>query len=215
MRTYYLASVALLVVFLALFGVAVSLDIPLLSDPSFIMDQGGLLAGATGVGLLASDVVLPVPGSLVMVAHGALFGLWVGTLLSLMGGMLSSWIGFLIGRRGAKVMHRIASPEEQARAEALIARWGLLAVIVSRPVPLIAETVSVMAGTSGVPMHKLLLASLAGVLPSALLYAIVGVYATELEAGLWSTVLVVGIAGIAWGVGKWFGKRGKQEEAKA
>lgn len=202
MRTYYIISLTLLLAFLALFGLVAWLDIALLSDPSYIMNKGGLLAGLAGVGLLASDIILPVPGSLVMVANGALFGIWLGTLLSLIGGLLSSWIGFAIGRRGAKIIHKIASAEEQERAEQMLQKWGIFAVIVSRPVPLIGETISVMAGASTLPMYKLILASIVGVLPAAILYAAVGVYATELKAGIIGTVAVVILAGIVWAIGK-------------
>lgn len=202
MRTYYLASLAVFCVFLALFGLFVALDIPVLSDPSYLMEKGGAAAALTGTGLLASDIVLPVPGSLVMVAHGALFGLWLGGLLNLVGGLISSWLGFVLGRKSSRLVARIASEAEQARAQQLLNRYGIFAVIVSRPVPLISETVSIMAGTSNIPMYKLMLAAVAGLLPAGVLYAWIGVYALEIDAGIWSTVGVVIVAGLVWVIGR-------------
>ncbi len=38
------------------------------------MRASGVVAALVGVGLLVADVVLPVPSSVVMLAHGALFG---------------------------------------------------------------------------------------------------------------------------------------------
>ncbi len=47
------------------------------------MTGSGTAAGP-GVGLLVADIVLPVPFSVVMVAHGALFGIVPGAALSLL-----------------------------------------------------------------------------------------------------------------------------------
>jgi len=59
--------------FLLLFFVVEALGVQLLTDPTPWMRHGGVLAAVLGVSLLIADVLLPVPSSLVMVAHGALF----------------------------------------------------------------------------------------------------------------------------------------------
>ena len=64
-------------IFLACFGIAEALGVPLLTDPMPALKAAGPLAGVIGVALLIADVVLPVPSSLVMIAHGALFGVWI------------------------------------------------------------------------------------------------------------------------------------------
>ena len=77
MKSYLLTVVALIALFTILFLIVEALGVPLLSDPTPWMKHGGVLAATIGVGLLIADVVLPVPSSIVMVAHGALFGvLW-------------------------------------------------------------------------------------------------------------------------------------------
>ena len=50
----------------------------------FTLDQHRVRHAAVGQVLLIGDVLLPVPSTLVMMAHGALFGVVPGTLLSLM-----------------------------------------------------------------------------------------------------------------------------------
>jgi uncharacterized membrane protein YdjX (TVP38/TMEM64 family) len=119
------------------FGTTVeALGIPLLTDPTPWMQHRGVLAAVVGVTLLIADVLLPVPSSLVMVAHGALFGVVLGTLLSLLGSIGAALFGFAIGRRGGKLLERVVTPAERVRADKMLARWGTLAVIVTRPVPL-------------------------------------------------------------------------------
>src|ERR1051325_505853 len=85
MKRYLLTVVALVVFFTILFVIVEALGVPLLSDPMPWMKHGGVVAASIGVGLLIADVLLPVPSSIVMVAHGALFGVLWGTMLSLLG----------------------------------------------------------------------------------------------------------------------------------
>lgn len=148
MRRYWTAVAALLVVFTGMFVVAEALRIPLLTDPRPWLDGNPVLSAITGVGLLVVDVVLPVPSSLVMIAHGVAFGAVVGASLSLVGSVGASLVGFAVGRRGGALLDRVVSPHERARADRLLSRWGVLAVVVTRPVPLLAETTVILAGAS-------------------------------------------------------------------
>jgi uncharacterized membrane protein YdjX (TVP38/TMEM64 family) len=136
---------SILAFFLVLFLVIEALGVSILTDPSTVLERGGLLAALVGVGLLVVDVALPVPSSLVMIAHGALFGVALGTLLSVLGCTGAALVGFAVGRRGGPLLARLVGPEERARAEGLLARWGTLAIVVTRPVPLLAETTAIMA----------------------------------------------------------------------
>src|ERR1051325_10896407 len=85
MKRYLLIMSGMLAFFLGLFFLVEALGVPLLVEPTPWLNRGGALAAILGVGLLIADVLLPVPSSLVMVAHGALFGVIGGTLLSLAG----------------------------------------------------------------------------------------------------------------------------------
>jgi uncharacterized membrane protein YdjX (TVP38/TMEM64 family) len=189
MKRYLLLMAALMAFFIILFLIVEALGVPLLSDPTPWMKHGGVLAGSLGVGLLIADVVLPVPSSLVMVAHGALFGVVVGTLLSLLGSVGAALFGFAIGRRGGKVLNWMVTPAEQSRANQLLLRWGALAIIVTRPIPLLAETVAIMSGASSLGWGTVALASFAGSLPPALLYALTG----AAVSGFQSTTMMFGV----------------------
>ena len=60
------------------------------------------------------------------------------------------------------------------RADAFLTRWGALAVLVSRPVPIVAETVALLAGASALSWKRFLPAAAVGCAPPALLYAVAG-----------------------------------------
>lgn len=191
-------SVAMIVVFAALFGLVAALDVPLLSDPRGIMAGGGYVAASVGVGLLVADVLIPVPSSVVMVAHGALFGVVLGTAVSLLGNLGAAWFGFWLGRRGGPLLERLMSVQERRRGDAMLARWGMLAIVATRPVPMLAETIVILAGTSRLSWGQLTLATLAGSLPVAVLLAAAGATGMALDNALLVFVLVLLIAGGFW-----------------
>ena len=198
MKRYIQMAAVLIVCFTILFLIVEALHVPLLSDPTPWMKHGGVIAAVVGVSLLVADVLLPVPSSLVMVAHGALFGVLWGTVLSLLGSVGAAVFGFAIGRRGGRLMERIATPGERAQARSVLARWGTLAIIVTRPVPLLAETVAIMAGASSMTWRSLIVASFAGSLPPALLYALTGAAVADFQNTAFMFAVVLLVAGLFW-----------------
>lgn len=195
MRRYLFITASMFVFFVMLFFLVEALGVPLLADPTPWMKQAGVVAASIGVSLLIADVLLPVPSSLVMVAHGALFGVVTGTFLSLLGSVGAALLGFAIGRRGGPLLNRILTPDERVRADRMLARWGTLAVIVTRPIPLLAETVAIMAGASLLGWGRMALAALFGSLAPALLYALTGAAVANFQ----STSLIFGIVVVATG----------------
>lgn len=209
MRRYWTVVGVMLLTLLAVFGTVEALGVRLLTDPSPWLDQRGPLAALAGVGLLVVDVLLPVPSSLVMVANGAIFGVVAGTALSLVGSVGAAAVGFGLGRRGGGMVARVVPTNERERADRLLARWGTLAVIATRPVPLLAETTVIMAGASSMSWRQAMLATVAGALPAALLYALTGAVAASFTNGALVFGLVLAIAGTAW----WLGRRAERQTA--
>lgn len=201
MKRYLLIMALMMSCFVALFLVVEALGVPLLVDPTPWMNRGGTLAGIIGVGLLIADVLLPVPSSLVMIAHGAIFGVAFGTLLSLLGSAGAAAFGFAVGRRGGKLLERVVTREERVRADRLLKRWGTLAIIVTRPVPVLAETVAIMAGASSLGWGSVIFASLVGSLPPALLYALTGAAVTSFQSTTLMFGVVLLVAGLFWIIG--------------
>lgn len=202
-RRYALVALGIAAFVLVSFLIVEALNIPLLVDPSSHLERGGIGTAVLGVGLLVVDVLLPVPSSLVMTAQGALFGVVIGTLLSMVGSVGAAMAGYLIGRRSTGLLAKFVSPEEQVQASKLITRWGLLALIVTRPVPVLAETTAIMAGTSSLSWRQVLVGVTIGALPASLIYAIAGAYATSVASGILVFVLVIVLAGVFWMIG-WF-----------
>ncbi len=197
-RGYALIVAVLLSLFLAAFLAVEALRVPLLTDPARSLDEVGVAAAAVGVGLLLVDVFLPVPSSAVMVAHGALFGIVGGTLLSLAGGLGATLLAFLVGRRSRPLVQRIVPDGQRARAEQRLARYGALAILVTRPVPMLAETTAIVAGTSTLPWRRAALAGALGNLVPALLYATAGAVAASLADQALVFAVVIAVAALFW-----------------
>ncbi len=203
MGRYWLFVGLVLALLLGLFAVVEALHVPLLTDPSPWLERGGPVAAALGVGLLVGDVVLPVPSSLVMVANGAVFGFALGAALSLAGSVGGTLLGFAIGRRGGPWAARLVPDEQRERAGRLLERWGALAIVVTRPLPLLADTAAVLAGASPLGWGRATVGALLGSLPGALLYALAGATAASTGSLLLAFGLAILFAGLLWLLGRW------------
>ncbi len=202
MKRYWFLFFGLMAFFLVLFGLAEILQIPLLVDPTPWLRQAGPSAMVIGVGLLILDVLLPVPSSVVMVLHGALFGLIWGALLSLIGCLGAATFGFALGRRGGAILERLVTQEEKRRADALLMRWGAMAVLITRPLPLVAEATAILAGASPMSWGRMLIAAFLGSLPASVLYAWAGSRSAEITDGLLMFAAVIALAGLFWGISR-------------
>ncbi|MDP9314329.1 MAG: VTT domain-containing protein [Chloroflexota bacterium] len=98
-------------------------------------------------------------------------------------------------------------PEERAQADRRLRRWGALTIIVSRAVPLLAETVAVLAGASPMSWGQAAAAAFAGSLPAALLYALTGAIAARFQHGAVMFGLIVLVALTFWFIGRWLEPR--------
>jgi uncharacterized membrane protein YdjX (TVP38/TMEM64 family) len=209
-RRYAAVFAALVALLLAAFVVVEAFHVPVLTDPDPVLDEGGVAAAAAGVGLLVVDVVLPVPSSLVMLSHGALFGVVLGSVLSMVGAVGAALVGFAIGRRGGPALARVIPAAERDRADALLDRWGLVAVLVSRPVPMLAEAVAIVAGTSRMPAGKVAAGAALGAAPAAVLYAVAGALAASFVSGAIVFAAVIVIALVVAVVGRAIGPAGPE-----
>ncbi|MFT4600135.1 MAG: putative membrane protein YdjX (TVP38/TMEM64 family) [Arenicella sp.] len=202
MKRYIYISIFLITFFLLSFGIVEYYEIPFLSDPSYIQEKGGIVAALGGLILLILDIFLPIPGSLIMIGNGALFGVGLGMILSMTGGIIATMIGFGIGKKCNRLIDKIISEKEKATAEKLMKKWGMFAIIITRPVPLLSETVAIIAGTTSFGWKKIVLGSILGYLPGCLIYSLVGSSTIGIENSSYSFLIVVGIAGVFWVFGK-------------
>jgi uncharacterized membrane protein YdjX (TVP38/TMEM64 family) len=185
LRRFVFTCLALALVILAMFGVFSALGLEAELERELRADtRSSALTATLGVALLIADVFLPVPSSLVMLLFGRVFGVVLGAALSLAGGVGAAALGLLVGRFAQRTLHRLVGETEHARASELLDRYGALAILASRPVPILAETVALVAGATGMSLGKGLWAATLGSLPGAFLYAWAGASDLSAPAGI-------------------------------
>lgn len=202
MRRYALLVLSLCLFFLAAFLVAVALDVPLLTGTEWIQDHARSTAVVILNGLLIADVLLPIPSSLLMVANGAMLGTVGGALATLVSTVLGGMLAFWLGRRGAPWLMAKISDRERLQADRFFRRWGAMAVLISRPVPILAETIGILAGTTAMGWPRFVLSVFLGNLPPAILYAFAGASAKNASYSVAIFLILVGLAGAWWLVGR-------------
>jgi uncharacterized membrane protein YdjX (TVP38/TMEM64 family) len=143
-------------------------------------DHSRSLTGIAIVALLASDIFLPVPSSLVSTGAGALLGFFWGTVASAVGMTVGCVGGYLVGHRyGRRVATTFVAPDEIARAEAKLQAHGVLSLLLLRPVPVLAEASVISAGALRVPFTPACVAVSAANVAVSAWYAGIGASANK------------------------------------
>jgi uncharacterized membrane protein YdjX (TVP38/TMEM64 family) len=148
--------------------------------------------------LLATDVLLPIPSSFIMVSNGALFNFLPGGLLSLAGGLLSCSAGYFIGLKAKGMINKYIPAFQQEQATRFLEKYGALAMIASRPIPVLAEAVAIMSGTLRWSFKNVFVYSLMGLVPICFIYSFTGAYSTSFDNAWLALLFNIGIALLLW-----------------
>lgn len=105
--------------------------------------------------LLAGDPVLPTPSSVVATLLAARTGFWPAALVNAISLSLACVIGFALGRGGDAALARTGRGLPPDFVD-WIGRHGLVAVLLCRPVPVLAEASLIVAGAARHEPRRLL-----------------------------------------------------------
>lgn len=159
-------------------------------------------AFAVGSGLLLlSDIFLPVPSSVIMYLNGFVLGVVRGTVLSLVALQLAATVGYYAGQLGTRWVG-------VAGAEALLRRYGDVAILLSRGVPVLSESICLMAGLHRYPLRRYWWLNLLGYTPLCVLYAYLGYTGQQQHAFLLALLISILLTTTFWIAGTWW--RGRE-----
>lgn len=190
---------------LAFFVLAEWLNPGWLMKPGIWLDHSGGWVAAASAGFLALDLVLPTPSSVVMTLNGKLFGTLAGSLINMVGLCAGGALAWCAGRCIQSGLQRFVSDQDRSRAAAKLRSQGIAVLILSRPIPIMAEAIAVTAGASGLSFSRYALGIFCGSLPISILYAYAGSRMTGDSAGLLVFLFVFILSALFWWGGRRFG----------
>jgi len=199
------ATIALLLVAVAVFvglSLFVRQQVPWLTDPravrAYIRGFGPFAPAAFFLLQSTQVVVAPVPGHVLGLVSGYLFGAGVGTVISVSGAVLGSYIAFVLSRRfGRPFVESVIDGEALRTFDEVTREHGLLALFLVFLVPgLPDDVICFAAGLTDLRMDRMVAVSLAGRIPGFYLVNLAG---ANLADGDWlvSAAIVAGLALVA------------------
>ncbi len=148
---------------------------------------------AVVIGLLATDIFLPIPSSVVSTLAGYQLGAMGGTAAAWAGMTLGAVIGFALARwLGPRFVAWMTRYSDLARTQALTDRFGPLILVLGRGVPVLAEATVLLMGMHRLSWRRFLPPVLLANFGLALAYAVFGEVAER--NGLLPLALGVSIA---------------------
>ncbi|MFB6091463.1 MAG: TVP38/TMEM64 family protein [Haloquadratum sp.] len=153
---------------------------------AFLTDAAALRAFIRGYGFwapvvfvvlqAAQVVVAPVPGQILAVVAGYLFGVWWGTVYNMLGIAVGSTVAFWLSRRfGRAYVERIVHDDALARFDALgddYARGTLFLLFLVPGLP--DDTICFAGGLTRIPLWQLVAIAVVGRVPGFFLANVVG-----------------------------------------
>jgi len=127
------------------------------------------------VGLLATDIFLPIPSSVISTLSAYQLGVVLGTLASWIGLTLGAVLGFAAARRwGRAIALRFTRAEDLARLDALSSEVGPHILVATRAVPILAEASVLLVGMHRLSWRRFLWPVVLGNLGISLVYGALG-----------------------------------------
>jgi uncharacterized membrane protein YdjX (TVP38/TMEM64 family) len=167
----------------------------------------GRWAWAAGIGLLVADLVLPVPGTVVMSALGFLYGTVLGGLAASFGAFAAGVCGYGVGRLfGERTARRWLGDMDFEKGRMLFAKGGGWMIALSRSLPILPEVLACTAGLVRMPFGRFVPALACGSLPMGFLFA--GIGAAGREAPGWALVFNLVVPAVLWVTAKRLMRRG-------
>ena len=190
-RNVWLLALLVVVVVITIWFLPINHWLKLLQSS---IERLGALAPIAYVLVYVATTVLLIPGSLLKLGAGGIFGFWRGFAVVFVGANLGALGAFWLTRTflRQRVAQWAAGNQKFAALDRAIGREGFKMVLLSRLSPVFPFTLlNYFLGLTTVRMSSYLLANLIGMLPGTFLYVYLGVTARD------------ALGATSGGVGKW------------
>ncbi len=155
------------------------------------------------IGLQVAQVVIaPLPGQVLGLVGGYVYGPWLGTLINMAGTLLGSGLAMWLARRfGRPLVQRFVSSQWLDRLDGLAVQRGAAVFFLIFLLPFLPDDAACFgAGLSPLPLKELLLLAAVGRLPGVFIPNWLGAHAADLSAIQWFAVvlLLIPLAAAFW-----------------
>ena len=174
-------AIALLVPIIpfVIFGAWMESNIIAWLEGSFVSDQP-LAVSAITTGLLAADILLPIPSSVVCTWTGRALGVVPGLLVNWIGLNLSCVVGYWLGRVfGKPIARRLANGSTIDRLQSVHNTTSTWALTICRAIPVLAEASVLLAGLQRLPSRQFYPPVVVANLGIAIAYSALGSFSTR------------------------------------
>jgi uncharacterized membrane protein YdjX (TVP38/TMEM64 family) len=164
------------------------------------LESTGPWAWAAGIALLAGDLFLPIPGTVVISALGLIYGVLIGGAVAAVGLMTAGLCGYGLGRLcGERFARRWLGDLDYEKGKLLFAAGGGWVVALSRALPILPEVISCTAGLVRMPFKRFIASLACGSVPMGFLFAAIGHAGQETPS--WAFGLSLAVPAVLWWIG--------------
>jgi uncharacterized membrane protein YdjX (TVP38/TMEM64 family) len=142
----------------------------------------GAIGAVAFIGIYILATVAFLPGSILTLGAGVVFGVWLGALYVFIGATLGATAAFLVGRYLARnwVAQKIANNDKFNAIDRAVGKEGLKIVVLTRLSPIFPfNLLNYAFGLTGVSIRDYIIGSL-GMIPGTLMYVYIGSLAGNL-----------------------------------
>jgi uncharacterized membrane protein YdjX (TVP38/TMEM64 family) len=166
----------------------------------------GAWAPLVSIALNAAQVIAaPIPGQVIGLASGYLFGVGLGTLYSLIGVMLGTGLVLILTRRwGRPFVVKLIESRHLEKLDRLVARQGALFFFLIFLLPFLPDDLTCFAiGLTDLPLGQMFALIAIGRLPGLFVASWIGANAASLGLTEWAVLIVgagmLGLICLRWG----------------
>lgn len=168
-----------------------------------------LVAGIL-IGLKSITAPLGIPGTPLTLITGSIFGVWIGTLVALIGNTIGATLAFLLARYifqdySKKLLSKYPKLDKYVND---LESKGLSTVLFLRLVPLFPfNVINFLLGVTPIPLRVYVIGSFIGMIPGTFLFVYLG-GSIKMLSFLNITLSIIGIIALTL-IGKYYEKRNK------
>jgi len=157
-----------------------------------------------GLLLVLQVIVAAIPGHILMISGGFVYGFGFAICLNLTATVGGSQIAFLLARwAGRPLVERLTPAEVLDKWNKMSEQKGLIFFLLAFMLPVFpADIMNYVAGLSSLSSGRFFIANLLGRLPGVVVLTAIGAYGFELSGWVWLIVLGAGVVTfVAWRFG--------------